>query len=132
MTALRSDAYARFQGFDALVALRDAGATLDLSPPTASELEEMVKRPVAACDPPLAFEQRDGRSLAAVLVADARGGDALPLLQMTLARLYAAEAARGDGLLRFADYQGLGEAVTQTANEALEGLDAAARGSFRT
>ena len=78
----------------------------------------MVTRPVAACDPPLAFEQKNGRSLAATLVADARGGDALPLLQMTLARLYGAEAARGDGLLRFADYQGMDAAVTQTANEA--------------
>jgi tetratricopeptide (TPR) repeat protein len=125
--ALRSDAYPRFQAVDTLVGLRDAGATLDLLPPTASELEEMATRPAALCEPPLAFQQRDGRSLAAELVADAKGGDALPLLQMTLARLSAAEAARGDGVLRFADYQGLGEAVTQTANEALAGLDADAR-----
>jgi tetratricopeptide (TPR) repeat protein len=128
--ALRSDAYARFQAVEALVALRDAGATLDLLPATASELEEMATRPAALCEPPLAFEQRDGRSLAATLVADARGGDALPLLQMTLARLSAAEAARGDGVLRFDDYHGLGEAVTQTANEALAGLDASARGQL--
>jgi tetratricopeptide (TPR) repeat protein len=130
VVALRSDAYARFQAVEALVALRDAGATLDLLPATASELEEMATRPAALCEPPLGFEQRDGRSLAATLVADARGGDALPLLQMTLARLSAAEAARGDGVLRFADYHGLGEAVTQTANEALAGLDAAARGQL--
>jgi tetratricopeptide (TPR) repeat protein len=128
--ALRSDAYARFQAVEALVALRDAGATLDLLPATASELEEMATRPAALCEPPLAFEQREGRSLAATLVADARGGDALPLLQMTLARLSAAEAARGDGVLRFDDYQGLGEAVTQTANEALAGLDGSARGQL--
>ena len=125
--ALRSDAYARFQAIDALVALRDAGATLDLMPPTPSELEEMTTRPVAMCDPPLAFEQKDGRSLAAQLVADAHGGDALPLLQMTLSRLSAAEAARGDGVLRFADYHGMDEAVTETANEALAGLEASAR-----
>jgi len=128
--ALRSDAYARFQAVDALVALRDAGATLDLMPATASELEEMATRPAALCEPPLAFEQREGRSLAAALVADARGGDALPLLQMTLARLSSAEAARGDGVLRFDDYRGLGEAVTQTAGEALAGLDASARGQL--
>ncbi|MGO9768899.1 MAG: hypothetical protein ACLPSW_04960 [Roseiarcus sp.] len=128
--ALRSDAYARFQSIDALVALRDAGATLDLLPPTSSELEDMTTRPVALCDPPLAFEQKDGRSLAAQLVADARGGDALPLLQMTLSRLSAAEAARGDGLLRFADYRGMDEAVTETANEALAGLEPAARGQL--
>ena len=99
--ALRSDVYARFQSIEALVGLREAGATLDLVPPSAAELEEIVTRPVAACRPPLAFEQKDGRSLAALLVADSRGGDALPLLQMTLSRLYAAEGTRGDGMLRF-------------------------------
>jgi tetratricopeptide (TPR) repeat protein len=125
--ALRSDAYARFQVIAPLVALREAGASLDLLPPTTSELEEMTTRPAALCDPPLAFERKDGRSLAAELVADARGGDALPLLQMTLSRLTAAEAARGDGVLRFADYRGMGAAVTETADEALAGLDPAAR-----
>ena len=84
VVALRSDAYAGFQALAPLVALRDAGASLDLLAPNASELEEMTTRPVALCEPPLAFERRDGRSLAAALVADARGGDALPLLQMTL------------------------------------------------
>jgi tetratricopeptide (TPR) repeat protein len=125
--ALRSDAYARFQALDAFVALRDAGATLDLLPATRSELEEMVTRPATLCEPPLAFERRDGRSLATMLVDDAIGGDALPLLQMTLARLAAAESGRGDGVLRFADYRGLGEAVSETANEALAAVDAAAR-----
>ena len=124
---LRSDAYARFQAIEALVRLRDAGATLDLLAPTASELEDMTTGPAALCDPPLDFEQKDGRSLAARLVRDARGGDALPLLQMTLSRLSAAEAGRGDGALRFADYRGMDEAVTETANEALSGLDAPAR-----
>ena len=46
---------------------------------------------------------------------------------MTLSRLSAAEAARGDGVLRFADYHGMDEAVTETANEALAGLEASAR-----
>ena len=127
VVVLRSDAYAGFQALAPLVALRDAGASLDLLAPNASELEEMTTGPVALCEPPLAFERRDGRSLAADLVADARGGDALPLLQMTLSRLAAAEAARGDGVLRFSDYRGMGAAVTETADEALGGLDPAAR-----
>ena len=125
--ALRSDAYPRFQAIEALVGLRDAGATLDLLSPTASELEEMTTRPAALCDPPLAFERRDGASLAETLIADARGGDALPLLQMTLSRLASAEAARGDGVLRFADYRGMAAAVSETADEALAHLDAPAR-----
>ena len=65
-----------------------------------------------ACHPSLAYEiGAQGRSLAEVLVADARGGDALPLLQMTLQRLFDAEAIRADGVLRFADYPGMDAAV---------------------
>lgn len=125
--AIRSDAYARFQSLEPFTRMRDAGATLDLLPATPSELEEMATRPAALCDPPLVFETREGRALSTTLVQDARGGDALPLLQMTLARLSAAEAARGDGVLRYADYHGLAEAVSQTANEALAALDAPSR-----
>ena len=128
--AMRSDTYAKFQGFEALVALREAGATLDLVPPNAAELEEIVTGPVEACHPPLTFEQADGRSLAALLVADTKGGDALPLLQMTLSRLYAAEEIRGDGVLRLADYRGMDAAVTETANEALESLGAEERAAL--
>jgi tetratricopeptide (TPR) repeat protein len=128
--AMRSDTYARFQGFEALVALREAGGTLDLVPPNSAELEEIVTRPIEACHPPLMFEQADGQSLAALLVADTKGGDALPLLQMTLSRLYAAEEIRGDGILRFADYRGMDAAVTETANDALESLDIEARAAL--
>jgi WD40 repeat protein len=125
--ALRSDAYARFQGVGALLALRAAGATFDLTPPSSAEIEEMVRRPVECCLPPLAFERNDTGSLASVLVADAKGGDALPLLQVTLSRLYAAEEKRRDGMLRFVDYSGMSAAVSAAANDALGTLDAAAR-----
>ena len=128
--AMRSDAYAHFQAFEELVSLREAGGTLDLVPPSAAELEEIVTRPIEACAPPLSFEQMGGLSLAKKLVADTKGGDALPLLQMTLSRLYAAEEARGDGVLRFDDYRGMDAAVTETANEALAGLGAEARAAL--
>jgi tetratricopeptide (TPR) repeat protein len=127
---LRSDAYPRFQGMDALVSLREAGATFDLLPPTAAELEEIVTRPVAACRPELRFERQGVNSLAAKLVADAMGGDVLPLLQMTLSHLYAAEAARGDGVLRFVDYRGMDAAVTDAANQALDAVPKEARGEL--
>jgi len=124
--ALRSDAYAQLQGSMALVNLREHGATFDLLPPTTTELEEMVTGPVTACHPPLAFEERDGQSLSTLLVADTKGGDALPMLQMTLSRLYAEEEIRADDLLRFADYRGMASAVTETADEALAFVDEAA------
>ncbi|WP_437560493.1 nSTAND1 domain-containing NTPase [Acidithiobacillus sulfuriphilus] len=124
---LRSDAYARFQSVPALVHLRESGALLDVLPPTPPELEEIITGPVLACRPPLAFAQCDGQSLASRLVVDAQGGDALPLLQMTLQRLYAAEEERGDGILACADYHGLADAVTESANAALASVDEAAR-----
>jgi tetratricopeptide (TPR) repeat protein/energy-coupling factor transporter ATP-binding protein EcfA2 len=124
IAVLRSDTYGRFQAVTSFLALLEAhGATLDLLPPTQAELEEIVTRPVAACHPPLAYETRmSGRSLAETLVTEARGGDALALLQMTLQRLYEAEALRGDGVLQFADYPGMGAAVAQTAQDAMAKL----------
>jgi eukaryotic-like serine/threonine-protein kinase len=127
VAALRSDAYAQFQLVNEFRNLRTDGATFDLVAPTTGELEEIVTRPVEACRPPLAFEVRNGRSLAAVLVEDAKGGDALPLLQMTLARLFDAEASRGDGLLRFDGYPGIDAAVAKTADEALATISEEAR-----
>jgi eukaryotic-like serine/threonine-protein kinase len=128
VAVLRSDTYGRFQTVPSFLALLESsGTTFDLLPPSRTELEQIVTRPVAACHPPLAYEtDARGRSLAEALVADAHGGDALPLLQMTLQRLFDAEAARGDGVLRFADYPGLDVAVARTAEEAVAGLDARA------
>ena len=125
--ALRSDTYPQFQLVDEFRNLRTEGATFDLVAPTPGELEEIITQPVEACRPPLAFELRNGCSLAAVLVADAKGGDALPLLQMTLARLFDAEASRGDGLLRFDDYPGISAAVAKAADEALATVSEEAR-----
>jgi tetratricopeptide (TPR) repeat protein len=127
IVALRSDAYPRFQQIDALRELRTRGATFDLVPPGNAELEEIVTRPIAACRPPLKFEVKDGRTLSDLLVSDAKGPDMLPLLQMALARLFKAEAERGDGELRFADYPGLGQAVSQTAQDVLMTLDSEAQ-----
>jgi len=130
IATLRSDTYGSLQAVETFVALREAGATHDLLPPSAIELEEIVTRPVSACHPPLAFEiGGDGKSLAEVLVADAKGGDALPLLQMTLEHLFQAEKTRGDGVLRFGDYNGIDQAVTQVASAAFTSIDQPARDS---
>ncbi|HZU91752.1 MAG TPA: hypothetical protein VE993_21045, partial [Stellaceae bacterium] len=122
--ALRSDAYAHFQQVAGFVhLLEEGGAAYNLLPPSPDELEDIVRKPIEACQPPLAFAiDEGGPPLPARLVADARGGDALPLLQMTLQRLYEAEEARGDGLLRAADYSGIDDAVARTAGEALATL----------
>ena len=123
---MRADAYARFQACAPLLALRAAGATFDLMPPTRAELEDMVAGPVAVCEPALAFGPSDP-PLAERLVADAQGGDALPLLQITLNGLFKAQEARGDGVLRAEDYSGVAAAVTEAANAAMAGLGEAGR-----
>jgi CHASE2 domain-containing sensor protein len=127
---LRSDAYGSFQSVEAFSALREAGAVHDLLPPNALELEDIVTRPVLACHPSLTFETDvDGKSLAELLVNEARGGDSLPLLQMTLESLFQAEKTRGDGKLSFSDYGGMEQAVIKVASEAFEVIDQAARAS---
>ncbi len=118
---LRADAYARLQACAPLLALRAVGAIFDLMPPTPAELADIVARPVAACEPPLDFGPSDP-PLAERLVADAKGGDALPLLQMTLEGLYKAEETRGDGVLRAEDFKGMAAAVTEAANAAVAPL----------
>jgi len=126
---MRADAYARFQACAPLLALRARGATFDLIPPSAAELEEIVARPVVACEPPLAFGESDP-PLVHRLVADAQGGDALPLMQMTLERLYKAQEARGDGILRAEDYKGMAAAVTEAADDAMAHLGAGGRAAL--
>ncbi len=130
VVALRSDAYARFQSVPGFVALLEdmGGSTYNLLPPSVTELEDIVKKPIAACYPPLAFESdAKGRSLADRLVADAKGGDALPLLQVSLGRLFDGEEKRGDGVLRAADYPGLDAAVAETAGEVIASVGAEAQ-----
>jgi tetratricopeptide (TPR) repeat protein len=124
---LRSDAYPRFQSIAELRELRTKGVIFDVVSPGRAELMDIISQPVAACRPPLTFETADGRSVADVLVDDARGADVLPLLQMAMAKLFKAEASRNDGVLRFADYPGLGQAVSETAQDALLTLDPDAR-----
>ena len=125
VATMRSDAYGLFQQVASFVALRERGIIQDVLPPTRQELQDIVTRPVAACHPPLAFETDTSgrRTLADKLVADAKGGDALPILELTLERLFEAEAKRGDGVLRFADYPGMDVAVTGAANEAFATLE---------
>jgi hypothetical protein len=131
IATLRSDAFSTFQAVTDFTGLLNKGATFHLLPPPPVELEDMILRPVAACQPALTYENNsEGHSLAEVLIRDAQGGDALPLLQMTLQRLYEAEERRGDGTLRFVDYPGMGPAIAKVADEVFAGLDDSARGEL--
>jgi len=103
IATLRSDRYEDFQRDPDFVELRKRSALFDLPPPGASEIADIVKGPARCAG--LVFEERDGVSLAKVISGEVSGADALPLLQMTLAQLF---AAREQKTLTCAAYQAIG------------------------
>jgi WD40 repeat protein len=103
IATLRSDRYQEFQLDPDLLALKGAGVHYDLPPPGAAEIADVVRGPARAAD--LIFAERDGISLARVLVEAAPHADALPLLQMALKQLY--EGREGKELT-FAAYEAMG------------------------
>ncbi len=104
---LRADRYGELQRVPALLALKD-GRQLDLAPPSATEMAEIIVRPALAAG--LAFEFLHGRFLNQVIAEEARHfGECLPLLQFTLSRLYeAAQPTTGHRLLTYAAYADIG------------------------
>ena len=105
---LRSDRYEDFQRDADFVELRKRSALFDLPPPGASEIADVVKGPARSAG--LVFEERNGIPLSKIISADVRGSDALPLLQMTLAQLFAARK---------------GDTLTYEAYEAIGGIEGA-------
>ena len=70
------------------LALKDRGGSYDLASPGESELREILERSAAAAD--LVYDQdpATGESLDELLLHDASGADALPLLQFSLKELF--------------------------------------------
>ena len=128
VATLRSDRYADLQLDPDLIELRRRGAMFDLPPPGPSEIADIIKGPARAAD--LVFEEREGVSLAKTINADVHGADALPLLQMTLARLFDARDGR---TLTFAAYEGMGGlegAIAAHAEAVFEQVSAAGQAAL--
>ena len=121
IATLRADFYELMLRQPLLKAFKEAGASLDLGPPGAAELAEIVRAPAAAAG--LEFEQRGDERLDDVLLAAAGGNtDALPLLGFTLQRLH--EHLDGDRLT-FAAYKqfgGLEGAIGRSAEKAFNSV----------
>lgn len=100
---LRTDRYADLQLEPDLLDLRRRGAMYDLPPPGPSEIADIIKGPARAAG--LDFEESEGKSLAKVINGAVSGADALPLLQMTLARLF---DSRDGYKLTFTAYEAMG------------------------
>lgn len=128
---LRLDARGEVLIDPSFATLINDGATLSLSPPGADALDEIVRGPARAAA--LAFERRaeDGLGLDEILIAEAGGLDALPLLQFTLGKLYDAEAKRLHGAERRLGDVAAGEPVLTLRladHAALGGIAGAIRG----
>ena len=110
LATLRSDFYPRYQEFSDLVELTKPSGKCDLRPPTAYELGNMIRLPAQAVG--LRFEQKrdTGQRLdQALRDVAAVTPESLPLLEHVLSLLYEQQGIRGDSLLRWSDYEEVGE-----------------------
>ncbi len=110
LATLRSDFYPRYQEFPELIELAKPSGKFDLRPPTPYELGNMIRLPAEAAG--LRFEQKreTGQRLdQALRDAAAVTPESLPLLEHVLSLLYEQEDIRGDSLLRWSDYEEVGE-----------------------
>jgi len=110
LATLRSDFYPRLIELPELSALSRGEGQYQLGPPTAAELELIVRRPAESAG--LSFEKdpRSGVSLdATIREAAARDPASLPLLSFVLDELYRRDVAEGGGeALTYAGYEALG------------------------
>jgi WD40 repeat protein len=115
VATLRADLYEQLLRQPALKALKETGAGLDLGPPGAAELAEIVRAPANAAG--LVFgHDADKGALDGRLLADAKTADSLPLLQFTLQQLY---SRRTDTVrLTHAAYDAIGGLQGAIAEEA--------------
>jgi WD40 repeat protein len=110
LATLRSDFYPWYQQFPDLIELTRPAGKVDLRPPTAYEIGNMIRLPAEAAG--LHFEQERGtaqRLDQALRDAASATPESLPLLEHVLSLLYDEQAVRGDDLLRWSDYRDLGE-----------------------
>ncbi|MCC7273867.1 MAG: AAA family ATPase [Alphaproteobacteria bacterium] len=131
VATMRSDFYGRLQAEPRLLALKSAGAAFDLPPLGPAEIAEIVRRPAEAAG--LAFGRlADGTPLDVALERAVGAGDALPLLQFALQRLFDARD-RDSGTLggdAYVAMGGLEGAVGSRAEEIYAALPATAQAAL--
>ena len=110
LATLRSDFYSSYQEFSELTELTRPSGKVDLRPPTAYEIGNMIRLPAEAAGLQFELDQKRGQRLDEGLRdAASTTPESLPLLQHVLSLLYDKQVERGDGLLRWSDYRDLGE-----------------------
>jgi eukaryotic-like serine/threonine-protein kinase len=145
IATLRSDAYARLSRVPGLLALKEEGETLDVAMPEPAGIADIVCRPAQIAG--LEFgKDHSGQQLDEIIIRSATGGDALPLIEFALSRLYgqmlerlasrglsAAQAAPGDLVLAAEDYAafgGLDGAIAEAAERAFATMPSQAQATL--
>ena len=141
LLTVRSDRYAELQNSPALLELKRRGAVYDLPAPGEAEITDAVKGPARAAgltfepgerhDPKDISRLKAARSLLRALVEDTPNADALPLLQMTLSKLYEARAGMVLTWHAYEAMEGVPGAIASHADTVLANLSAAARRELR-
>ena len=107
VVTMRSDYYARGAELAELMTLKEEGGQYDLQPPTAADLEQMIRRPAALAGVHFECRSDTGESLDQALLNEAAAGpESLPLLEYTLDELY--QRRTPEGVLTFGVYEELG------------------------
>jgi len=110
LATLRSDFYSSYQQFPELTELTRPSGKVDLRPPTAYEIGNMIRLPTEAAGLQFELDHKSGQRLDEGLRdAASTTPESLPLLQHVLSLLYDKQVERGDDLLRWSDYRELGE-----------------------
>jgi tetratricopeptide (TPR) repeat protein len=127
VATLRADLYELLLKQPMLKTLKETGTSVDLGPPGAAELAEIVRAPAAAAG--LSFENNIQKgALDERLLADAKTADSLPLLQFTLRQLYEhRQETSGETRLTHTAYEALGGlqgAIAAEAERAVASLPA--------
>ena len=107
LATMRSDYYARAAELAELMALKEGDGQYDLQPPTAADLEQMIRRPAALGGVHFECHPDTGECLDQALLNEAAAApESLPLLEYTLDELY--QHRTSQGVLTFEAYEELG------------------------
>ncbi|KPZ73170.1 Transcriptional activator CadC [Shewanella sp. P1-14-1] len=124
LSACRNEFYPLLVGYPSLMTGKGRGAHFDLSPPTRSELLQMIRLPAIAANLTWTSDPDTATPLDEILCAEAASNpDALPMLQYMLQALYLKRSK--DNQLLFSVYQELGGiegAIGKNAEDAIAEL----------
>jgi tetratricopeptide (TPR) repeat protein len=123
LTTLRSDFYHRVADYPVLLELAQGTASYHLAPPTLVEIGQIIRKPAQVAGLRFDVEPQNRQSLdEALRDAAAQDPQVLPLLEFALEELYVRQAQRGDGILRWEDYESFNRLEGVIAHKADECL----------